>query len=236
MDKSISDGDRTNSCIESVKFLNTQGQGAFQAFIIEYMCNQCTLLEDITLVHYVASRLQMLDKNFKKDPRALRRLVCEIVMVLCVYSSPGPQKTKKLAPLQIDESRFQSILDTYCTHTTIKILQKITHFTSAIDIIESLLAVKMYSIGVPVPYLTPAVTKDAILLVWKVMLDCVQKSQYISDMYRIFSTKYKKTLRNERAKILIVLLHRLKLNEVYESDMVITPAVIEAVMKCMYID
>jgi hypothetical protein len=163
-------------------------------------------------------------------------------MVVCKQIDPN----QRVAPKSFQRPRllkppFEKLTKEYCTDTTARIVQQVSTIEPYADpgeITEALLAAKSYDIAVAgLPNLPMSACKDPLLLVWKYAMECVSGSEsfqgYVSNLYEIFSSRYKKSVRKSRANVVTALLWTLKDTKFLERT-VLCPAVLEAVWKIAY--
>lgn len=227
-------------CASSAKVFHLYGCVHYQDAILDILCYKHEVLANIHFVAYLVSRMRMLQNTYhKKNKQALRRVVCEISMVLAQQIRDVLLQTVVKLDVGIDSSKLESLLTKYSTEEASRIVTKIgQEFSLSHDIIDNILASKSYDITIPMMHV--ALSKDVLALVWKVLHDCVvcedsRVKTYIDNMFELFLCRYKKASRKTRTKYLNPVLLMLRNHCIKEMSVFPTNVVIEALWKVGYI-
>lgn len=229
----IANGNLEEVCIKSAELAHNYGVVHFQDAILDILSFKSEVLINRRLVSYLVSRMNMLQNNYyRKNKLALRRLVCEIAVIVCLQVKDFNLFVPIPTTLSINESKLENLLLQYSTEETTRIVLKIGNkFSITKDIIDNILAVKGFDISIPMMPIT--LSKDPLALVWKVLTHCIS-NQYINDMFELFLCRYKKTSRKMRAKYLCAVLDCIKNQHLYEMG-VFTKVALEAMWKIGYV-
>lgn len=227
-------------CTSSAKVFHNYGCVHYQDSILDILCYKHEVLANIHFVSYLVSRMRMLQNTYyKKNKQALRRIVCEISVVLAQQIRDVLQQSVVKVEVAIDREKLDMLLTKYSTEESSKIVTKIGQdFSLPHDIIDNILVAKSYDITIPM--MPIALSKDVLTLVWKVLQDCVvcadqRVKTYLENMFELFLCRYKKASKKTRIKYLNPIFTMLRNHCIKEMQVFPTNVAIEAMWKIGYI-
>lgn len=230
-------GNVENACILAARYMHAYGASSTQDLLLQHVfaMNERT----VQLVSFLANRFTMCTHvRYRKDPVSYQRLICEMVATLANYNKVAKPVVKKSVQTSMqDVTKSASILKKYCTADSYTIIQQLL---KGEDCINNLLAIKDYSIEVPVASVTSSLSKDPVWIVWRILTEAYTYdnalSKYVANLYTVFKIRYRKQVRKDGATLLRDALQSVCHKTMpFGADHVYTNVAIEAAWKIRYV-
>jgi hypothetical protein len=243
--ESLCSNNTTAACRDAAKLLSMNKLAILQQCLVGICCSRPELIRNSRFVQKLSLRLEICnDSRFKQDKLGLARVVADIVSTM---TRAAPCRTPDVETVQfvVRGGSVDGLMRRYATDQVRKSILDLVEAlkTQSMDVVKSVVtsiaSLKSYPMQVHVPSVSHACSFDAMWLVWKVLVECIDVTPpsaeaYVNNLFYLSRCRFSKSNRIHRTSLLLSALSMLCSRRMASWDMT-APVVFEAIWKFCFL-